>query len=63
MNKCETVQDLVGEVLDVIIAQGLGRLQDPFQVRVHVVEDDVHVVRAVGTEKDVSNADDVLMVH
>ena len=62
MNKCETIQDLIGEVFDMIVGQCLTRFENTFQVCIHEVEDNVHIFRGVRPEKDISDTDDVLVI-
>lgn len=43
MHKKQSSQDLVNEVLDVLIAELLTRVDDPMEISLHQVSDDVNV--------------------
>ena len=62
MNVGETVEDLIGEVFDVLVGERLSRVEDALEIRVHEVEDDVDIGSVRRAEKDIANADDVLVI-
>ena len=59
----EAAQDLVDEVLEVVISQGLGGADDLVQVRIHQLIDDVDVIETLlgGRPHDVAHSDDVVV--
>ena len=62
MNKGESVENLIGEIFHVIVAENLIRFQNFLQIGVDEVEHDVHILTMITGKKDVANADDVLVI-
>lgn len=62
MNERKSVQNLICKVFNMIIRQCLIRLQNTFQICIHIIENNIHIFTIIRIEKHITNGDNIFMI-